>query len=266
MNVLVYSHAFAPSVGGIETFVMLLAQALADRDEKAARAGARPRTVTVVTQTPRRDFDDSSLPFLVVRCPGLGTLWRLLGGADVIHLAGPALAALALAILRRKPVVIEHHGFQTICPNGQLLYEPTRMPCPGHFMAHRYYECLRCNAPKGKLRSLRMLLLTFARRQLCRLAAVNIAPTRWLESALGLPRTAVIYHAVQRHQDGRGTLSRPSYPPTFAFMGRLVSTKGVSVLLEAANQLKKKGWAFQVKVLGDGPERHALEAKVDSLG
>jgi glycosyltransferase involved in cell wall biosynthesis len=266
MKILIYSRAFAPSVGGIETFVMLLARALADREQEAEKVGERPRTVTVVTQTPRRDFDDASLPFRVVRCAKFGALWRLLGGADVIHLAGPALAALALAILRRKPVVIEHHGFQTICPNGQLLYEPTRMPCPGHFMAHRYYECLRCNAPKGKLRSLTMLLLTFARRQLCRLAAVNIAPTRWLKSALGLPRTAVIYHAVERHQDDGATLSRPSYPPTFAFMGRLVSTKGVSVLLEAANQLKKKGWAFQVKVLGDGPERHALEAKVDSLG
>jgi glycogen(starch) synthase len=256
VKILIYSHAFAPSVGGVETFVMLLARALADRDEKA---------VTVVTQTPRREFDDSSLAFRVVRRPTLRALWRLLGGADVIHLAGPALVALAFAILRRKPVVVEHHGFQVICPNGQLLYEPTRMPCPGHFMAHRFDECMRCNASKGKLRSLRMLLLTFLRRQLCRLAAVNIAPTRWLGSVLGLPRTTVIYHAVERHEHS-GSSSRSLYPPTFAFMGRLVSTKGVSVLLEAANELRKKGWTFRLKVLGDGPERHTLEARADSLG
>jgi glycosyltransferase involved in cell wall biosynthesis len=111
-----------------------------------------------------------------------------------------------------------------------------------------------------------MLLVTFLRRQLCRLAAVNIAPTRWLGSVLWLPRTTVIYHAVERHEHSGASSSRSLYPPTFAFMGRLVTTKGVSVLLEAANQLKKRGWAFQVKVLGDGPERHALEAKADSLG
>ena len=266
MNVLIYSHVFAPNVGGVETFVMLLARALLDHERETEKPTERTRTVTVVTQTPRGDFDDGSLPFRVVRCPKLATLWRLLGGADVVHLAGPALVALSLAILRRKPVAIEHHGLQTICPNGQLLYEPTRMPCPGHFMARRYYECLRCNAPQGTLRSLRIVLLTFPRRLLSRLAAANIVPTRWLGSILRLPRTTVIYHAVQRHQDGNATFSRPSYPPTFAFMGRLVSTKGVSVLLEAANQLKKKGWDFQVKVLGDGPERHALEAKVDLLG
>jgi glycogen(starch) synthase len=266
VKILIYSHAFAPSVGGVETFVMLLAQALADRDETAEREGEGPRSVTVVTQTPGRDFDDSPLAFRVVRRPTLRALWRLLGGADVIHLAGPALVTLAFAILRRKPVVVEHHGFQAICPNGQLLYEPTRMPCPGHFMAHRFDECLRCNASKGKLRSLRMLLLTFLRRQLCRLAAVNIAPTRWLGSVLGLPRTTVIYHAVERHEHSSATSSRSLDPPTFAFMGRLVSTKGVSALLEAANQLKERGWVFQVKVLGDGPERQALEAKTDSLG
>lgn len=265
MNVLIYSHAFAPSVGGVETIVMLLARALVDRKRDAEKAGEQPWMVTLVTRTPRRDFDDGSLPFNVVRCPRLGTLWRLLGAADVVHLAGPALVALSLAILRRKPFVVEHHGYQTICPNGQLFYEPTRMPCPGHFIAHRYLECLRCNAAQGNLRSLQMFLLTFPRRVLSRLAAVNVVPTRSVGSLLRLPRTNVIHHAVPQHRQDTARSSRPSYPPTFAFIGRLVSTKGASVLLEAASELKKRGWAFRVKVVGDGPERQALEARAGAL-
>ena len=53
--------------------------------------------------------------------------------------------------------------------------------------------------------------------------------------------------------------------PTFAFLGRLVSTKGVRVLIEAAHQLKAKRIAFQVKIIGQGPDRQALEALVRDL-
>ena len=53
--------------------------------------------------------------------------------------------------------------------------------------------------------------------------------------------------------------------PTFAFLGRLVSTKGVRVLLNAAQQLKAKGLAFRVKIIGQGPDRPALEKLVRDL-
>ncbi len=120
MKLLLYSHYFASSIGGVETIVMSLARGLADL---RAENGAREFEITLVTQTPREDFDDSALPFPVVRQPGFWRLMRLMRGADVVHLAGPALGPLALGLLWRKPVVIEHHGFQVICPTGQLLIE-----------------------------------------------------------------------------------------------------------------------------------------------
>ena len=58
---------------------------------------------------------------------GVGRLKR------VIHVAGPALSPLALGLLMRKPVAIKHHGFQAICPTGQLFMERTGAPCPGHY-------------------------------------------------------------------------------------------------------------------------------------
>src|SRR5438094_904010 len=143
-----------------------------------------------------RQWPDASLPFRVVRRPSLLELLRLIRAADVIHLAGPSFIPMLLGLFLRKPVVVEHHGFQTICPNGQLLYEPTQTPCPGHFMAGRHSECIRCNAQLGLLGSLKLWLLTFPRRWLCTRARSNIMPTEWLSTLLRLPRSTTIYHGL----------------------------------------------------------------------
>lgn len=259
MKVVIYSRVFAPEIGGVETLVMSLAEGLARSD---ARYGGAPWDITVVTPTPARGFEDS-LPFRVVRRPSLRQFLRLLREADIVHLAGPALLPLLFGLFLGKPVVIEHHGFQTICPNGQLHYEPTQMPCPGHFMARRHWECLRCNSKYGSLQSLKMWLLTFPRRWLCYGASRNITPTGWLASVLKLPRSTTVLHGVRNHASGADAKTPP--PPTFAFLGRLVSTKGVHILLEAAQRLKEKGLVFQLKIIGDGPERRNLEARTGAL-
>ncbi|MGH9643423.1 MAG: glycosyltransferase family 4 protein, partial [Terriglobales bacterium] len=44
-----------------------------------------------------------------------------------------------------------------------------------------------------------------------------------------------------------------------AFQGRLVTTKGVGVLFEAARILLAQNHAFELLVIGDGPERASLE-------
>jgi glycogen synthase len=261
-RILIYTHAFAPNIGGVETVVMSLAAGLS---RLGGGDGSASVKVTVVTSTPREGFSDSSLPFRVVRRPGVVRLIRLIRAADVVHLAGPCFLPLLVGVILRKPVVVEHHGFQTICPNGQLFHEPTGTPCPGHFMARRYGECVRCNAKTGLLRSLRLCLATFPRRWLCARAKTNITPTTWLGELLQLPRSATIYHAVSR--DG-GSEYRGASPPhsTFAFVGRLVSTKGVPTLLEAAQQLRTEGLSYRIKVIGDGPDRKTLQEQAAARG
>jgi glycosyltransferase involved in cell wall biosynthesis len=44
-----------------------------------------------------------------------------------------------------------------------------------------------------------------------------------------------------------------------AFQGRLVTTKGVGILFEAARSLLGENRAFELLVIGDGPERASLE-------
>ena len=219
----------------------------------------------MVTPTLAGGFKDESLPFRLVRRPSVPELVHLIRAADVIHVAGPSFLPMLLGFLLRKTVVVEHHGFQAICPNGQLFFEPTQMPCPGHFMASRYRQCWRCNSKEGLFRSLKMLLLTFPRRWLCKTLDTNITPTDWLRAILQLPRMKTIRHGLREDGGSKG-LSAPLRPPAFAFVGRLVSTKGADILLQAAHRLKSKGLSFRLKIVGDGPERPRLEAHVQSLG
>jgi glycogen(starch) synthase len=256
MKLLIYSHFFAPSVGGVETLVLSLARGLTGL---RSPSGEPEFEITLATQTPADNFDDLSLPFKVVRQPNLIHLWDLIRASDVVHVAGPALAPIFVGLLARKPIVVEHHGFQTICPNGQLLIEPAGTPCPGHFMAGRHGECLRCNAGQGWFASRKLWLLTFVRRFLCRRVSRNITPTAWLGSLVQLPRVVAIPHGLEFIASPVAYPASASHPPVIAFQGRLVTTKGVGILFEAARRLLAQNRAFELLIIGDGPERASLE-------
>ncbi len=264
MKLLIYSHFFAPSVGGVETIVRSLACGLAAlRDPQGT-----PRfKITLVTQTQAGNDDASTHPFRLLRRPGLLQLWRLIKESDVVHVAGPALAPLFLTRVLRKPLVIEHHGYQATCPNGLLFHHPSKTICPSHFTAGNYSECLHCNNKnEGASGSARLLISAFLRRSLSRGAAANIAPSGHVASRQALPRTTVIVHGVADPSRGTGTSPRNETinEKNFAYVGRLVPEKGVSVLLEATQLLRKEGREFHVTVIGDGPDRLRLENQIAS--
>jgi glycogen(starch) synthase len=256
MKLLLYSHFFAPSVGGVETLALSLARGLARlRDAE----GKERFEITLVTQTAAAEFHDEALPFRVVRRPGIWQLWKRIRASDVVHVAGPALLPVMIGLVQHRPVVVEHHGFQTICPNGQLLIEPAGIPCPGHFMAGRHRECWRCNVGLGWPASLKLWVLTFVRRFMCGCVAANITPTAWLGGLVQLPRTTPVAHGLEL-RSGRVTGDKArSAVPVIAFQGRLVTTKGAKVLLEAARILSEHRRPFELLVIGDGPEREELQ-------
>jgi glycosyltransferase involved in cell wall biosynthesis len=261
MKILVYSESFFPSLGGIERVTFLLACGLA---EWASPGPDRKMfEVTVVTRTLGSNEQDNKLPFRIVRRPTLRHLMRLISQTDIFHLAGPAILPLVLGLASRKPIVVEHHGFQVACPNGQLFYAPERKLCEGHYMAGHYAECFECNSREtGMIKSAKMLLLTPFRRWLSNRVGANITPTKWLASMLKLSRMTTVYHGITSACDN---VTQEVTRPTFAFHGRLVSTKGAEVLLGAAKQLQVQGLDFLIKFIGDGPERRRLEAQAEPL-
>lgn len=257
MKILVYSHYFLPSVGGVERLVASMARSFAERGHQ----------VCVATVTASEAFDDTTLPYRVVRRPSVAALGRLIRGHDVTHLAGPALIPMLLGYLLRKPVVVEHHMYQAICPNGLLVYQPDQTVCPGHFMAGRYRKCLRCNAGLGGATSLRMWLTGFPRLWLCRRAATNIAITGHVDSRLRLPRSRTIYHGVSAMElapTSSATAADQNGAVCFAYAGRFVREKGLLLLVQAAASLEREGYSFRLKFIGDGPERKNLESAVRS--
>ena len=263
MRILIYTHPFAPTVGGAETYAMLLAGGLSS----LARASAIE--VTVATPTPAGDFDDSALAFRVVRQPSLLTLSSLIRKADVIQLVGPCFLPLVIAWLLRKPVVVEHHGYPPACPNGLLFHEPTKTVCPGYFLSRRYQKCLRCNSGnEGWLRSLQMLVLTFPRRWLCQHVAVNAPISDHLRKRLELPRSQVIYYGIpvaSSDEETRFVIPSNGLPLCFAYVGRLVSLKGLPLILEAAKTLQMAGYNFRLRFIGDGPEQAELKRLTKKL-
>lgn len=265
LKLLIYTRSWSPAVGGVETITRTLAEGLTRRSN--AQTGDSIK-VTLVTLMAAGGMNDSLLPFQVVRRPSLWNFIQLCRAADIIHLAGPALLPLSLAWLLKKYVVLEHHNYQSMCPNGLLIHQPDLAICPNHFLAGRYEECFRCNAKTlGRTNSLRNLFLAFPRRWLAKKAAANVAPSHHMKTRAALPRTQVIYHGVAHANAAIESLCKRTVRPVcFAFVGRLVNEKGVSLLLHCAHQLAAEGYDFRIKIVGDGPDRALLEDLAEELG
>lgn len=270
MKLLIYSHAFAPQIGGVETYALHLARGLASRD------GREPARVTVVTQSPKKDFDDSAMPFAIVRRPGIVQLRKLIRESDVVHLAGPVIMPLILALLARKPIVVEHHGYQASCPNGLLLYQPTKSACPNRYMRNEFSACLKCNASEsGRLASVKMLVLTPLRRWLCRRVNVNLCVSQHVLRRLELPYSVVVYLGVPQTNENLASrqaapISQISATPnrspnpalSIAYVGRLVLEKDVPTIVEAVRLAQSYGYRIALKIIGDGPDRLRVETAI----
>lgn len=84
-------------------------------------------------------------------------------------------------------------------------------------------------------------------------------------------RVRVVYNPVVTTELGRLAEDRPVHPwlsapePLVLAAGRLVGAKGFDTLLEAFARLRRRQRA-RLLVLGEGPERPALEARIQTLG
>lgn len=263
MKILIYTEYFFPISGGVQTNVFELACGLSEWH--AAHPEDPEVEVTIVTQTRETTPKDGSWPFHLVRRPSLRNLFKLVSSADVIHVAGPAMLPMLLGLILQKPMIVEHHGYQSICPNGILLLGTSRTVCPGHFMAGRYWNCVRCNAKDmGWLGSLRGLMLMFPRRFLSKLIPVNVAISNHVARRLALPRTKTILYGIR--DPGCERLPQNGNAIQMGYVGRLVREKGLPLLLNASKRLKEDGFSFHLTFVGDGPVRKQLENESEKLG
>ena len=96
-----------------------------------------------------------------------------------------------------------------------------------------------------------------------------------LAQAIELDRSAIttIYNPVVSQglrERARETVEHPWFgpdaPPVIITAGRLVAEKALHVLIEAFATLRAQGRDIHLMILGEGPQRDALEAQITALG
>lgn len=251
MRILLHSYAFLPSVGGIERSSQLLAEALC----------ARGHRVDLVTATLAADPDwDRSQPYRLHRRPGPLRLLRLLQNAEVVHGNGASLAVVLPALLLRRPTLWTHQAWQLLSVDG--LGWDQGGPTPLDPAASLAFYRRRLPLPAW----IRQALALHLRRAVAARLAANVAISHWMARRQPLPRLHVIPNPVSL---AAYPWSLPDQRPVpLLFLGRLVSEKGLNVLLDALALLAARPTPLRPRLLvvGDGPMRETWQQRTRDQG
>ena len=179
---------------------------------------------------------------------------------DVVHLRMflSQLSPLVLRELRDVPTLMHAVNYQLICPlNTKLL--PDGTSC-----AHRagaICQATGCVSSAGRMRFAVQRRMWQAWRGA---VDVSVANSRWTAGRLARDGVAM---------DGHFTYGVPALgprpalaaTPVVAFVGRLFRKKGVDVLLRAMAAVRKAVPNSHLRIVGEGPERAALERLAGEL-
>jgi glycogen(starch) synthase len=214
MKILLSSHAFSPSVGGIEKVSSLVARAWTNLGHR----------VEILTQTSGPALWEG---LCVHRCPSFSMVRRLSKEADFYFQSNLSLRTLLPAADQAAKTVILH----------QTYFQPWGKPpqAVGH---------------------LKWILSSAFRNLAISHAIARRLPRCW--AVVGNLYDDVVFRPI------------PGIPRDreLVFVGRLVSDKGVDVLLQALNILGTEGNLRRPKltVVGEGPEREPLRGLARNLG
>ena len=242
MRILQLASFYAPTIGGMETVLQDLAEGL-------VAAGAQ---VTVLCSSPTFQSTDRTVGGVrILRSPSLGkvlsqpispllpfTLRRLHRSFDLIHLHMPnPLAEAAVASLpHATPFVVTYHA--------DIIRQKALMPLYGPVRQAVLARSRRIVVPTENHIKYSEVLPALAHK--CAVVPFGISHRRYQMSDAS---TALADSLRMRH--GRFVL----------FVGRLVYYKGVVELVESMRHVDAK-----LIVVGDGPLRAAVEAKINVLG
>lgn len=214
MKILVSSHAFAPSIGGIETVSALLAA-------EFVRLG---HSIKVLTQTPTDRPDEAD--YEILRRPSLKELVGAIRWCDLFWQNNLSLRTLWPAWMMRKPVVITHQG--------SYCRQPQRVD-----LVQRLKHAI--------VRRTRSIAISQA------VADSFATDSAIISNPYDARQFAATEAPVERDKD-------------LVFLGRLVSEKGLDLLLEALASLHATGVQPSLTVIGAGPELTKLQETTTQLG
>jgi glycosyltransferase involved in cell wall biosynthesis len=165
-------------------------------------------------------------PFRVVRDPSPGELLRWTRWCDVFLQQNVSLRGLWPLLLVRRPWIAVHHSWYCRT-DGRVAWQDR------------------------------------LKRRLLRRAVASVSVSRAVAEDLTTP--SVVIPNPYRDEIFR-RLPGIERSAELVYVGRLVSDKGVKVLLDALALLAGRGLRPHLSVVGDGPERPALVAQAERLG
>ncbi len=247
MKVLLYSHYFYPSVGGVETVSLTLAKGLVNNGIECK----------VVTRT--SDVGDIKLPLEVIRNPKKKQQISLVRWADIILFNGASLALQPWTILLRKPFIWIHVGYQVSCIDGLGWVDGMRAPIMP-LDSLKYHIQIK-GWKWGLTEGCKLIAKRFIAKKM---VTKNIAITKWMEQIQHLPRQVQIYNPFPLDHFLAANAIEEEFD--FMYVGRIVSEKGVSTLLNAFSQLLLfYNPVINLLIVGDGNWRAKMENLAQEL-
>lgn len=241
MKILFSSYAFRPSVGGIETVSEILA-------EEFVAAG---HEVELITQTPGDVFSENR--YRINRRPTLKRLIALIRWSDLLFQNNISLRSLLPALLLRKRVIVVH----------QTWIRNTRGEIDLRARLKRMLVGWSSGVLERRLSSRRVKTSAAGKPPLQRRGSViNVAISRAMAEDVG-PNCIILPNPYR--DDLFRIIPDTARTKNLIFVGRLVSDKGVDVLLRALTHLRRDGLTPDLTVVGAGPEFENLSALAREL-
>ena len=158
-------------------------------------------------------------PFPIIRQPLIGKLFRLINWCDIFWQNNLSLRTLWPALFLRKPVVITHQGSYCRRPVGFDLAQRIK-----HAVVNRI---------------------------------TSVAISQYVASCFKIPSVLI----PNPYDAGVFTVKSPVAERSgdLVFVGRVVSEKGLDILLESLARLRSDGLHPQLTVVGSGPELTAMQ-------
>ncbi|MBD2093912.1 glycosyltransferase family 4 protein [Trichocoleus sp. FACHB-591] len=212
MRIFIYSPLFYPSVGGLETVVLILANEFVKQGH----------SVKLVSQTSAIDQD--AFPFEVIRQPSPIQLIQIMHWSEIYFQPNVSLKGIWPLLVCSRPLVISHNNWY-----------------------------LRANGYFGWQDYLKQVVTKFA---------TNISVSYAVASHI-LSQSSVIPNPYE--EDIFYEKLDISRCRELVFLGRLVSDKGVDLLLNALNEIKVLGLTPTLTIIGQGPQEPKLRSQVKKL-
>src|SRR5215216_1123562 len=250
MKILLYSKAFHPMVGGVETVTAMMA-------ELFNKLGHECSVIT-----PVENGEPDTFNYKVYRRPGILKTIKLVLNAQVVISKGASLVMVPYCLLLSRPFIWVHSGYQASCVDGLGWVDGDPAPLtPKASIVFHYRR-------SGFLYAAKAAFKLYLRRFACRhIVAMNVAVSDWVAMRQPFKKQVRIYNPFPIY---RFTNAPPEAEPKFHFLylGRLVSEKGVGTLIKALDVLLKQNpdEPLRLLIIGEGNWRGMLESLTAELG